>query len=118
VRLGKRGKVNGKKRLDAGLGIGVNEKDWNMMSRLNLIRVCLLSALVLFAPPLPLLHAQFAFITNNGSITITGYTGNPTTLSARPWVPLQSASLTNGSFYFSDPQWANYPGRYYRIGSP
>ena len=34
------------------------------------------------------------------------------------WMPLQSVSLTNGSFYFSDPQWTNYPGRFYRIRSP
>jgi len=27
-------------------------------------------------------------------------------------------TLTNGSFYFSDPQWANYSGRFYRIRSP
>jgi hypothetical protein len=25
--------------------------------------------------------------------------------------------LTNGSFYFSDPAWMNYPGRFYRISS-
>ena len=34
------------------------------------------------------------------------------------WVPLQSVSLTNGDFYFSDPQWTNYPGRFYRLRSP
>jgi hypothetical protein len=34
------------------------------------------------------------------------------------WTALQSASLTNGSFYFSDAQWANYPNRFYRIRSP
>ena len=34
------------------------------------------------------------------------------------WTPLRSANLTNGSFYFSDPQWTNYPGRFYRLRSP
>ena len=34
------------------------------------------------------------------------------------WFPLQSASLTNGSIYFSDPQWSNNPVRFYRIRSP
>lgn len=34
------------------------------------------------------------------------------------WTPLQTDALTNGSCYFSDPQWSNYPGRYYRISSP
>lgn len=34
------------------------------------------------------------------------------------WVPLQSLTLTNGLFHFSEPVEANSPGRYYRIGSP
>jgi hypothetical protein len=25
---------------------------------------------------------------------------------------------TNGTSYFSDPQWTNYPGRFYRLRSP
>jgi hypothetical protein len=33
-------------------------------------------------------------------------------------MPLQTCKLTNGSIYFSDPQWTNYPGRFYRIRSP
>jgi len=39
-------------------------------------------------------------------------------LSTRSWVPLQSCTLTNGSIYFSDPQWTNYSSRLYRIRSP
>jgi hypothetical protein len=27
---------------------------------------------------------------------------------------LQTNTLTSGVFYFSDPQWTNYPGRFYR----
>ena len=34
------------------------------------------------------------------------------------WVPLRSLNLTNGAFYFSDPNWTNYPARSYRIRSP
>jgi len=41
-----------------------------------------------------------------------------TNLAAQSWVPLQSSTLTNGSVYFSDPQWTNFPGRFYRIRSP
>jgi hypothetical protein len=41
-----------------------------------------------------------------------------TDMGGSNWIPLQSASLTNGSFYFSDPQWTNYPGRFYRLRSP
>jgi hypothetical protein len=33
-------------------------------------------------------------------------------------MPLQTCKLTNGSIYFSDPQWTNYPARLYRIRSP
>jgi hypothetical protein len=41
-----------------------------------------------------------------------------TDLAARSWAPLQSCTLTNGSIYFSDPQWTNFPSRFYRIRSP
>ena len=34
------------------------------------------------------------------------------------WQPLQTNTLTNGTFYFSDPEWTNYPGRFYRVSSP
>jgi hypothetical protein len=36
----------------------------------------------------------------------------------RIWQPLQSNNLTSGSFYFSDPQWTNYPSRFYRVRWP
>jgi hypothetical protein len=41
-----------------------------------------------------------------------------TNLAIGPWVPLSSLNLTNGAFYFSDPNWTNYPARNYRIRSP
>ena len=39
------------------------------------------------------------------------------------WQPVQTNTLntfvgTNGSAYFSDPAWTNYPGRFYRFRSP
>jgi hypothetical protein len=39
------------------------------------------------------------------------------------WTALSTNTLntfigTNGTSYFSDPQWTNYPGRYYRLRSP
>jgi hypothetical protein len=33
------------------------------------------------------------------------------------WQPIQTNTLTGTSFNFSDPQWTNYPGRYYRLSS-
>jgi hypothetical protein len=41
-----------------------------------------------------------------------------TDLNVGPWVLLQSGTLTNGLVYFSDPQWTNYPSRFYRVRSP
>ncbi len=38
--------------------------------------------------------------------------------SAGNWNALQTCTLTNGSVYFSDPLWTNYPSRFYRIRSP
>jgi hypothetical protein len=38
-----------------------------------------------------------------------------TNLANPVWTALQTNALTGGSFNFSDPQWTNFPGRYYRI---
>ena len=34
------------------------------------------------------------------------------------WFPLQTNTLNGDSFYFSDAQWTNLPGRFYRLRSP
>ena len=34
------------------------------------------------------------------------------------WQSVQTNTLTGGSCYFSDPAWANYPSRFYRLRSP
>jgi hypothetical protein len=34
------------------------------------------------------------------------------------WLSVGTNTLTNGSSYFSDPQWTNYPARFYRLRSP
>ena len=31
------------------------------------------------------------------------------------WVPVGTNAITGGSSYFADPQWTNYPGRFYRL---
>lgn len=41
-----------------------------------------------------------------------------TDLAAPSWFPLRTFTLTNGSAYFSDPDWASQPRRFYRIRSP
>jgi hypothetical protein len=41
-----------------------------------------------------------------------------TNLANPDWQPVQTNTLTTGSAYFSDPQWMNYPNRFYRLRSP
>jgi hypothetical protein len=41
-----------------------------------------------------------------------------TNLSNPDWTPLATNTLTGGTSYFSDPQWTNYPSRFYRLISP
>ena len=38
-------------------------------------------------------------------------------LSNPVWQPVSTNILTGGASYFSDPQWTNYPSRYYRLRS-
>ena len=39
-------------------------------------------------------------------------------LSDPVWTPVATNTLTSDSVYFSDPQWTNYPARFYRLRSP
>jgi hypothetical protein len=41
-----------------------------------------------------------------------------TNLSHPVWSPLQTNLLSGNSWYFTDPQWKNYPRRFYRAISP
>ena len=41
-----------------------------------------------------------------------------TDLANPDWSPVGTNTLTGGSSYFSDPQWTNYPARFYRFRSP
>jgi len=41
-----------------------------------------------------------------------------TNLANPIWCRVGTNTLTGGSSYFSDPQWVNYPGRFYRLRSP
>lgn len=41
-----------------------------------------------------------------------------TNLANPIWSPLQTNTLTSDSLYFSDPEWTNYPSRFYRLRSP
>ena len=41
-----------------------------------------------------------------------------TNLANPAWTPLRTNMLSGGWVYFSDPDWTNYPGRFYRLRSP
>jgi hypothetical protein len=70
-------------------------------------------------------------ITNNGTFgftndvfgfNVSGSSGSYVVIQAstdlQTWVPLRTNLLGSGLLYFSDPQWTNYPGRFYRLRSP
>ncbi len=40
-----------------------------------------------------------------------------TNLANPVWIPVGTNTLTGGTSYFSDPQWTNYPERFYRVTS-
>ena len=62
---------------------------------------------------------QFGFNITNGLTTNIPIAVEACTNLANPvWIPLTNVTLSNGSFYFSDPQWTNYPARYYGLGFP
>jgi hypothetical protein len=79
---------------------------------------------ILWNPQVQTGGGSFGVQTNQFGFTITATTnlvivveactdpGNPV------WSPLATNTLTGGSSYFTDPQWTNYPGRFYRLRSP
>ena len=79
---------------------------------------------VLWNPQAQTSDVSFGVRTNRFGFTITGTPNIPlvveacTNLASPVWISLQSCNLTNGSLYFSDPQWTNYPSRLYRLRSP
>jgi hypothetical protein len=79
---------------------------------------------VLWEPLIPVNDASFAVRANGFGFRITGTTNIPimvegcTDLAGGPWIWLQTASLTNGFFDFTDLGWTNHAARFYRVRSP
>lgn len=79
---------------------------------------------VLWNPRIETDHPTFGVGPNGFGFIIAGTADIPIVVEAAPrapdgtWVPLQSCTLTNGSLYFSDPDWTNHPARFYRVRSP
>jgi hypothetical protein len=61
--------------------------------------------------------SQFGF-TITGASNLLVVVEASASLVSPAWSPLQTNVLTGGSSYFSDPQWTNYPTRFYRLRSP
>ena len=81
------------------------------------------SQTVLWNPQVQTMGASFGVRTNRFGFTITG-TSNLvivveacTSLTNPTWSPVDTNTLAGGSSYFVDPQWTNYPRRFYRLCS-
>jgi hypothetical protein len=78
---------------------------------------------VLWSPKAQTSGGSFGVRTNQFGFDITGSSNLVivveacTNLSDPVWLSVQTNTLTGGSAYFSDPQWTNFTGRYYRLSS-
>jgi hypothetical protein len=77
--------------------------------------------------PFPLIltsNPSFGVRTNQFGFTVSWATNLNVVVEAASdlanpiWFPLQTNAFKSGWFYFTDPQWTNYPMRFYRIRSP
>jgi hypothetical protein len=78
----------------------------------------------LWNPQMQTGDGSFGVLTNGFGFNLTGSSNlvivveASTNLANPVWTPISTNTLTTGSAYFSDPQWTNYPGRFYRLRSP
>jgi BspA type Leucine rich repeat region (6 copies) len=79
---------------------------------------------MLWTPQAQTGDASFGVRTNQFGFNINWASGRIvvvdacTDLANPTWLPLQTNTLTSDSCHFSDPDWTNYPGRFYRLRSP
>jgi hypothetical protein len=75
-------------------------------------------------PQIQTSDASFGIQTNQFGFSIADFSNQVvvveacTDLANPVWSPVGTNTITGGSSYFGDPQWTNYPGRYYRLRSP
>jgi hypothetical protein len=81
-------------------------------------------ATVLWNPQVQISDGSFGVRTKRFGFTIA-WSNNQvivveasTNLTHPAWSPVGTNTLTGGSSYFSDPQWTNYPARFYRLSMP
>jgi hypothetical protein len=64
---------------------------------------------------------SFGVRTNHFGFTVSWATNASVVVEASAslvnpvWAPVATNTLTGGSSYFSDPQWMDYPARFYRL---
>jgi hypothetical protein len=64
---------------------------------------------------------SLGIINNQFGFTIAGASGSvvvvqaSTNLANPGWVPVSTNTVVGGTSFFSDPQWTNYPSRFYRL---
>ncbi|HXP63532.1 MAG TPA: leucine-rich repeat domain-containing protein, partial [Dongiaceae bacterium] len=67
---------------------------------------------------------SFGIRTNQFGFNITGSSNLVVVIEASTnllnpsWYPLQTNTLNGNSLHFADPQWTNYPSRFYRLSMP
>ena len=82
------------------------------------------SHVILWNPQAQTADGHFGVQAGQFGFNITGTANIPivveacTNIANPIWQSLQTCTVTNGSFFFSDPEWMNYPGRFYRLRSP
>lgn len=79
---------------------------------------------VLWNPQAQTSDGSFGIRSNRFGFNITGTSGLKIVVEAcadltnPSWTPLQTNTLTSDTLYFSDPNWTNYPTRFYRLRWP
>ena len=69
------------------------------------------------APGFGVQNNQFGF-TISWATNLSIIVQAATNLANPVWTPMATNPLVNGTNFFSDPNWSNYPGHFYRISSP
>jgi hypothetical protein len=78
---------------------------------------------IMVEPPVLIITTNSSFGISNGlfGFNLSGSSGQTLVIEGSTnlldWMPLQTNALDGSPVYFSDPQWMNYPGRFYRLRS-
>jgi hypothetical protein len=70
-----------------------------------------------FEPSFGMQNNQFGF-TISWATNVSVIVQACTNLANPAWIPVATNALSNGTNYFSDTQWTNYPSRFYRVSGP